>query len=128
MSHVRDHVRDCMAGCVSCARFIGCGTHRLSSKSTENHDKDVKKSLSLNLTRVRKQLKKKLAWTDARVRAIEKEYRTFLSQVRLDNGIRRRRPLSEDMDQFWHFHILDTPKYTKDCQRLFGLYLHHKPE
>ena len=30
-------------------------------------------------------------------------------------------------DKFWHYHILDTRKYMKDCQFLFGEYLHHYP-
>ena len=30
-------------------------------------------------------------------------------------------------DRFWHQHILDTRKYMKDCDKLFGEYLHHFP-
>lgn len=30
-------------------------------------------------------------------------------------------------DKFWHQHILDTRKYMKDCNELFGEYLHHFP-
>lgn len=36
-------------------------------------------------------------------------------------------PPSEDIDEFWHSHILDTKAYMKDCQAIFGQYLHHYP-
>ena len=31
------------------------------------------------------------------------------------------------VDDFWHLHILDTIKYTDDCDRVFGEFLHHFP-
>lgn len=33
----------------------------------------------------------------------------------------------KEVDEFWHLHILDTQKYHKDCQNIFGYYLHHFP-
>jgi hypothetical protein len=36
-------------------------------------------------------------------------------------------PPSEDVDEFWHNHILDTKKYRVDCDMLFGKYLDHYP-
>src|SRR3989338_8687 len=36
-------------------------------------------------------------------------------------------PPSEDIDEFWHNHILDTQKYKQDCDRIFGHYLDHYP-
>ncbi len=36
-------------------------------------------------------------------------------------------PPSEDIDEFWHYHILDTRKYLIDCDAIFGNYLHHYP-
>jgi hypothetical protein len=33
----------------------------------------------------------------------------------------------EDVDTFWHYHILDTRKYAADCQAVFGQFLHHFP-
>jgi hypothetical protein len=35
--------------------------------------------------------------------------------------------LSEDVDEFWHTYILQTRKYTQDCHKVFGNYLHHEP-
>jgi len=31
------------------------------------------------------------------------------------------------VDQVWHMHILDTRQYMKDCERIFGSYMHHSP-
>lgn len=36
-------------------------------------------------------------------------------------------PPSEDIDEFWHNHILDTKKYRTDCQEIFGGYFDHYP-
>jgi hypothetical protein len=34
---------------------------------------------------------------------------------------------TKEVDTFWHTHILDTRKYAKDCNSLFGFFLHHFP-
>ena len=34
---------------------------------------------------------------------------------------------SKSVDKFWHGHILDTLKYDRDCQHVFGYFLHHFP-
>jgi len=34
---------------------------------------------------------------------------------------------TREIDEFWHFHILDTEKYAEDCQITFGHFLHHFP-
>lgn len=34
---------------------------------------------------------------------------------------------SEQVDAFWHAHIVDTRRYASDCQRIFGHVLHHDP-
>lgn len=31
------------------------------------------------------------------------------------------------MDVIWHLHILDTKAYMRDCNSIFGKYLHHAP-
>lgn len=33
----------------------------------------------------------------------------------------------QDIDRFWHMHILDTRKYAADCESTFGHFLHHFP-
>lgn len=34
---------------------------------------------------------------------------------------------TQEIDQVWHQHILDTRKYAEDCQWLFGYFVHHYP-
>lgn len=36
-------------------------------------------------------------------------------------------PPSQDIDEFWHNHILDTKKYRAECDKIFGKYMDHKP-
>lgn len=36
-------------------------------------------------------------------------------------------PPSDDIDEFWHNHILDTKKYRIDCDNIFGFYMDHYP-
>lgn len=39
----------------------------------------------------------------------------------------KRLPPSEDVDEFWHNHILDTRKYRPECEAIFGRYFDHYP-
>lgn len=34
---------------------------------------------------------------------------------------------TREIDEFWHNHILYTKNYSRDCERIFGHYLHHEP-
>lgn len=34
---------------------------------------------------------------------------------------------TKQIDEYWHQHILDTRQYAKDCEFLFGAFLHHDP-
>jgi len=58
---------------------------------------------------------------------IEAAYKTYLTMLvkypdEADDIL-----LSKDVDEFWHTHILQTRKYTEDCQKVFGNFLHHEP-
>ncbi len=59
------------------------------------------------------------------VQAVE-SYRKFLRMV-LSNPQNLTVP-SEDADKSWHHHILNTQAYEEDCQKIFGMFLHHDPE
>ena len=65
------------------------------------------------------------AWSVEKADAVEKEYRRFLCLMKIfpeeDTA-----PLV-DVDTFWHYHILDTMKYARDCEEVFGYFLHHYP-
>ncbi len=55
----------------------------------------------------------------------ETEYRRFLFLVSKYPG----QPFSPTAraDVVWHSHILFTQRYQRDCQTLFGKFLHHRP-
>ncbi|MGI4718576.1 MAG: glycine-rich domain-containing protein [Janthinobacterium lividum] len=64
-------------------------------------------------------------WSALRADAVETEYRRFLYLM-------KKYPDAEasptvDVDTFWHYHILDTMKYARDCETVFGYFLHHYP-
>lgn len=55
----------------------------------------------------------------------EREYRRFLTlKARYPHAIL---VPSKLMDKFWHAHILDTAAYARDCENLFGRFMHHFP-
>jgi hypothetical protein len=64
-------------------------------------------------------------WSSARADRTELDYRRFLLLMIKYPEV----PLvpTEDIDEFWHAHIMDTRKYAADCDKLFGHYLHHFP-
>jgi hypothetical protein len=64
-------------------------------------------------------------WDRARAEAAESEYRRFLYLTRKYPG--ERIAPTVEADTFWHYHILDTVKYAKDCEDIFGHFLHHDP-
>ena len=65
------------------------------------------------------------AWSQERANAVETEYRRFLCLLKAFPNVEMA-PL-EDVDTFWHYHILDTMKYARDCELVFGYFLHHSP-
>jgi len=64
-------------------------------------------------------------WSFEKVESAEIRYRRFLTLCQ-ENP---KTPLvpTQDIDKFWHYHILDTSKYADDCQIYFGYFLHHFP-
>jgi hypothetical protein len=64
-------------------------------------------------------------WSQQRAEAAEQEYRRFLYLAKKFPN-EPTAPLV-DVDEFWHYHILDTMKYAADCDRVFGYFLHHFP-
>jgi hypothetical protein len=64
-------------------------------------------------------------WSERRATAVEAEYRRFLFLTKTypDEMVSP----TMDVDMFWHYHILDTMKYARDCDALFGTFLHHYP-
>ncbi len=55
----------------------------------------------------------------------EKEYRRFLSLKAWYPSVEL--VPNKLVDKVWHAHILDTMAYAKDCEKVFGFFLHHFP-
>jgi len=64
-------------------------------------------------------------WSLEHANAIETEYRRFLYLMKAFPHVPTA-PLV-DVDTFWHYHILDTMKYARDCEQAFGYFVHHYP-
>ena len=64
-------------------------------------------------------------WSLEKANMVEFEYRRFLILMK-SYPTEETAPLF-DVDTFWHYHILDTLKYAKDCEEIFGYFLHHFP-
>ena len=66
-------------------------------------------------------------WTPEYANSIEAAYRNYLTMLVKYPENMGDILLSQDVDEFWHAHILQTMKYADDCQKVFGNFLHHNP-
>jgi hypothetical protein len=93
-------------------------------KNEKNIDSKV---ASVDLEMVKKKLQvsdEGEGWTIEQCDSAEIEYKRYLNLcLTYGKGI----VPNKIMDTFWHYHILDTLAYHKDCQDIFGYYLHHFP-
>ncbi len=66
-----------------------------------------------------------LGWDIEFTKRVANEYEKYLILCKENKN----KPIvpSSFIDDFWHFHILDTQKYQDDCQIYFGYFLHHFP-
>jgi hypothetical protein len=67
-------------------------------------------------------------WTSEYADRIELGYRNYLRMLVKHPEDVEDIVVSKEVDEFWHAHILHTMKYTEDCERIFGKYLHHGPQ
>src|SRR5688572_19206655 len=66
-------------------------------------------------------------WTRQYADGIAVAYKNYLTMLVKYQDDAENILLSEDVDEFWHTHILQTRKYMQDCQNMFGNFLHHEP-
>jgi hypothetical protein len=64
------------------------------------------------------------AWDRQQVDRVETVYKRFLFLAVTEKV---QIVPTQEVDTFWHRHILDTRKYAEDCEHLFGFFLHHFP-
>jgi hypothetical protein len=80
---------------------------------------------ALDFARMKAKLLHRRQWTPETVARAEAGYRQFLKLAAQYPGTAI--VPNEEVDQFWHAHILDTRRYADDCERIFGFVLHHNP-
>ncbi|MGJ9419491.1 glycine-rich domain-containing protein-like [Massilia sp. CMS3.1] len=91
-----------------------------------NKDVDLISALDLNPIKVKLMHKESgEGWSLEKADGMETEYRRFLYLMKAFPN-EQTAPLV-DVDTFWHYHILDTMKYARDCEQAFGYFLHHYP-
>ncbi len=66
-------------------------------------------------------------WSREYADSVGEAYRTYLTMLVKYPEHTDEILLAKDVDEFWHTHILQTRKYSHDCQVMFGNYLHHEP-
>jgi len=81
----------------------------------------------LNFDRIKHKmsLKESLGWSKEKIELAEREYKRYLTLIKIH--INKRIVPSKLMDEFWHMHILDTKAYRDDCQNVFGRFIDHFP-
>ncbi|MEA2599493.1 MAG: hypothetical protein QOF89_485 [Acidobacteriota bacterium] len=84
---------------------------------------------ALDLSQVRRKLMEPApegkGWSQELALLAEKWYRRYLHIVLKHADVR---PVpNHQIDDFWHQHILDTRAYARDCQSVFGRFIHHNP-
>lgn len=79
----------------------------------------------LNFTMLTRKMIEENNWTVEFCEEVESLYRMFLAlNARYPD---RKICPTGPIDAFWHAHILDTRAYIRDCDVVFGGYLHHFP-
>src|SRR6266508_3085616 len=67
-------------------------------------------------------------WTREYAESVERAYRNYLTMLVKHPENTEDIVVSKDVDELWNAHSLHTMKYTEDCERVFGTYLHHNPD
>lgn len=80
---------------------------------------------SVDLSAVKRKVVEDRGWSGAIADYAELRYRRFLCMHLLEPDLVLVPP--PDIDAFWHQHILFTQEYARECERLFGMFLHHSP-
>ena len=80
---------------------------------------------NLDLAYLEKRLAEQERWAPADAREAVRRYKNFLFLLYKYPGCSL--APAPDIDEVWHNHILHTREYDRDCQEIFGRYLHHAP-
>ena len=100
---------------------------RISLLESRGIDRRIAK-IDLEMVKMKlRESKEGIDWTNEQVEAAEIEYKRYLTLcLRYPYPAHSVVP-NKIMDTMWHYHILDTRAYIKDCDHVFGHYFHHFP-
>jgi len=82
---------------------------------------------NLDLSSVRAKLMETQGWNTEHAEEVEGGYKRFLYALAHKEPEDMLSPPSQEIDEFWHQHILDTRRYREDCNTVFGHYIDHTP-
>lgn len=85
---------------------------------------------SIDLEMVKMKLgepKEGIGWNDEQCEDAEIEYKRYLTLCIHYPHPHYAIVPNKIIDTMWHYHILDTRAYCKDCDNVFGGYFHHYP-
>ncbi|OOF04196.1 hypothetical protein BZG79_14150 [Salinivibrio sp. MA427] len=85
----------------------------------------LEKVAALDFSMLNRKFVEEYGWTVEFCREVEDLYRKFLA-LNMRYPEKKICPTGP-IDEFWHAHILDTRAYARDCEILFGEFLHHFP-
>lgn len=110
------------------ANHAGLVTFEAAQRLTQSDpalDEALVRVSSIDFTMLKRKVVEERGWTPELCDEVEDLYRKFLalSARYADRKVCPTGPI----DEFWHAHILDTWAYARDCEAVFGYYLHHYP-
>ncbi len=86
-------------------------------------DAALQRARGLDFMMLKQKLMEEKGWTREFCDEAESLYLRFLAlNIRYPD---RKICPTGPIDEFWHAHILDTRAYSRDCEFLFGRFLHH---
>ncbi len=95
--------------------------------STNSLAQALRHIYTLDFSPVIERMVRKQGWSRRSARRAVLQYRNFLALRRKYGNANQFIP-SVDIDEVWHNHILFTAQYHRDCQTIFGDYVHHHPQ
>jgi len=100
---------------------------RILILTSKRIDRDIA-SIDLEMVKMKLcQPKEGIGWTRDQAEDAEIEYKRYLHLCRHFPYPHYSIVPNKIMDTMWHYHILDTKAYHKDCMNVFGRYIHHYP-
>lgn len=88
-------------------------------------EKSIQTIQNLEFSDIKGRLKSEKGWSDRKVSLAEKWYKRFL-QLAFKYPDMTLVP-AEEVDEFFHAHVLDTKRYREESQEIFGRFLDHTP-